>query len=291
RGDRSGLIGKNGSGKTTILKSILGELDLIDGSIKLGKNVEVAYFDQELGDLNNNNTVLDELWMVDPLTEAGRLRSFLARFGFRGEDVLKKVVVLSGGEKTKLALAKLLFFPANFLIFDEPTNHLDLDSRQALEDALRHYNGTYLIISHDRHFLDRVAERIVAIENGTVKIYNGNYSYYREKKTRESAPTVKKLTDPEKLREYTDFKKSSQTKGKIKKELRSVKSKIENMETILNRMENDIEYNIPKTKWEKLDAAFQEKNRIEEVLLNLYHKLEELKRLDAQYSNFERESH
>ncbi len=290
RGDRVGMIGRNGSGKTTILKSILGELDCLEGSISLGQKVDVAYFDQNLSEINENNTVLDEIWQVDPLAEAGRLRSFLARFGFRGEDALKKVAVLSGGEKTKLTLAKLLFFPANFLIFDEPTNHLDIDSRQALEEALVNYKGTLLIVSHDRYFLDRVAEKIIAIDDGKAKIYDGNYSYYKEKQESRKEAPLKKATDPERVKEYSDFKKLSQLKGRIKKDLRSVNSKIQDTENLLKITDANINLNIPKTDWEKLTAAHAEKGRLEELLLELYNRLEELKRLDAEYSDIERQS-
>ena len=290
RGDKIGLIGKNGSGKSTILKSILGELECLDGSISIGQKVDVAYFDQNLSELNEDNTVLDEIWQVDPLSEAGRLRTFLARFGFRGEDAMKKVSVLSGGEKTKLTLAKLLFFPANFLIFDEPTNHLDIDSRQALEEALMNYKGTLLIVSHDRYFLDRVAERIIAIEEGTTKIYEGNYSYYREKHEIAVEIPVKKMASQERLREYSDFKRLSQTKGRIKKELRSVGSKIQDTENLLKLTEANIDHNIPKTDWEKLTAAYEEKKRLEDLLLEHYNRLEELKRIDAEYSDIERQS-
>jgi len=288
RGDRVGLIGLNGSGKTTILKSILGELEIIDGKAEIGRKVDVAYFDQELSDLDETNTVLDELWLVDSRAEAGTLRSFLARFGFRGEDIFKKISVLSGGEKTKLVLAKLLFFPANFLIFDEPTNHLDIDSRQALEEALRNYNGTFLVVSHDRFFLNQVVDRIIAIDDRKVNIYHGNYSYYREKQNATVQAVEKRPPDPEKISQYTEFKKLSQKKGKIKKELRSIQSKIRDHETILHRLEDDIRYNIPRSDWGKLAAASQEKSRIEDLLLELYNELEELEKLNAEYSDTER---
>ena len=290
RGDRVGLIGPNGSGKSTILKTILGLIDAVEGSVEIGNKVEVAYFDQELSDLSDDNSVLDELWLVDPLTEAGRLRTFLARFGFRGEDVFKKVSVLSGGEKTKLALAKILFMPANLLIFDEPTNHLDLDSRQALEEALLNYGGTYLIVSHDRYFLDKIARRIAALEKGTVKIYQGNYSYYREKKDADREIPRKKETDPERISNYERFKKESQRKGQLKKDIRSTISKIQDYEKILARLEKDVNFNIPKTDWEKLAAASKEKTRVEEILLELYARLEVLKEKDAEYSDTERQS-
>jgi len=288
RGDRIGLIGLNGSGKTTILKSILGELDVIDGSAKIGQNVEVAYFDQELSDLDENNTILDELWLVDPLAEAGRLRSFLARFGFVGDDIFKKVTVLSGGEKTKLVLAKLLFFPSNFLIFDEPTNHLDIDSRQALEEALKDYTGTFLVVSHDRYFLDQITKKIIAVEKGGIKLYHGNYSYYKEKKEASGEIKIKKPTDPDKINQYTEFKKLSQKKGKIKKEIRSLKSKIKDHEAILIRLESDIRNDIPRSDWGKLAAASQEKSRIEDLLLEFYNRLEELEKLNAEYSDSDR---
>jgi ATP-binding cassette subfamily F protein 3 len=290
RGDRVGFIGKNGSGKTTVLKTIIGELEPVEGSIKVGRKVDPAYFDQELSELDENNNVLDELWLVDPMCEAGRLRGFLAKFGFTGDDVFKKVAVLSGGEKTKLALAKLMFKPANLLIFDEPTNHLDLDSRQALEEALREYTGTFLVVSHDRYFLDRVTEKIMAIEDNRIRTYPGGYSYYKEKKESEKPPPVKKSTDPGKLQQYMEFKKQSQVKGRLKKELRSVRSKIADHEKQLSRLDKDINYNIPKTDWQKLAEASEDKSRIEVELLGLYNRLEELERLNAEYTDADGES-
>ncbi|PKK84212.1 MAG: hypothetical protein CVT49_04390 [candidate division Zixibacteria bacterium HGW-Zixibacteria-1] len=285
RGDRLGFIGPNGTGKTTILKTILGEMDPVDGSVSIGQKVDVAYFDQELSELDESNSIIDEVWNLDPLIEAGRLRSFLARFGFTGENVFKKISVLSGGEKTKLSLAKLLFKPANLLIFDEPTNHLDIDSRHALEEALKNYTGTLVVVSHDRYFLDQVADRILSLENGRARIFNGNYSYYKEKKNEETAVPVRKTTAPEKIQQYVEFKKLSQAKGRIKKKLRSVKSKIEDLEKNLVRLDQDIRFNIPRSDWQKLADISSEKSSIEDALLELYCRLEELEKLDAQYSD------
>ena len=267
------------------MKTILREVELIKGSVQVGNKVDVAYFDQELSDLSDNNTVLDELWQVDYLAEAGRLRSFLARFGFRGEDVFKKISILSGGEKTKLVLAKLLFLPANFLIFDEPTNHLDIDSRQALEDALINYNGTFLIVSHDRYFLDRVIQKIAAVENDSVKIYGGNYTYYKEKMALKKPVPKKKIISQDKIQEYKEFKKQSRSKGKLKKEIRSIESKIKDHESASAQMEKDLNYNIPKTDWERLAEATKEKSSLEKELLRLYSRLDELKKLNAENSN------
>ncbi len=286
RTERIGLIGVNGSGKTTILKTILGEVAPITGSVKVGNKVDVAYFDQGLAELNNSNTILDELWQIDRLADSGRLRSFLAQFGFRGEEVFKKISILSGGEKTKLALAKLLFLPANFLIFDEPTNHLDIDARQALEDALKDYNGTLLVVSHDRYFLDRVTQRIAVVENDSVKTYDGNYSYYKEKTSKKIVvPKKKKVISKSKIQEYKEFKNQSRSKGKLKKDLRSTESKIKDNESTLVQLEKDLNYNIPKTSWTELVEAAQKKSSIEEELLKLYSKLDELKKLNDENSD------
>jgi ATP-binding cassette subfamily F protein 3 len=290
RGDRVGLIGPNGSGKTTILKTILGELNILEGSLKIGNNVEIAYFDQELENIDDHNTILDELWLVDTLAEAGRLRSFLARFGFRDDDVFKKVAILSGGEKTKLALAKLLFLPANFLIFDEPTNHLDIDARLALEEALKSYNGSFLIVSHDRYFLDCVVDRIAAVKNKSLRIYQGNYSYYRGKQELKTAKPVRKTTSHDKLKEYENFKKQSQTKGKLKKELQSTRLKIKDSETALAKIDRDLTYNIPKTDWGRLSEVSDEKKKLEKQLLKLYTHLEDLEKLNAENSDPDRKS-
>ncbi len=282
RGDKVGFVGKNGSGKSTILRTILGELEPLDGEIKIGKNVDYAYFDQELSDLNDNNTVIDELWQVDLSSEAGTLRSFLARFGFVGEDAFKPVRVLSGGEKTKLALAKILYKPANFLIFDEPTNHLDIDARQALEEALENYDGAYVIVSHDRYFLDRIAERILAVEDNRIRVYDGNYSFYREKALERREMVPDKKIDPGKKEQYYNFKEQSKIRGRIKKEIQSVKSKISDSEKKLSKLEEDLSHNIPKNNWEELARASEEKSKTEDLLLELYNRLEELEELDAE---------
>ncbi len=285
RGETIGLIGPNGCGKTTVIRTVLGDLELLSGSVAIGNKVEPAYFDQELSDLNEDNIVLDEIWELDNLAEPARIRTYLARFGFSGEDVFKKVQFLSGGEKTKLALAKILYRPANFLIFDEPTNHLDIDSRQALEEALIEYGGSCLLVSHDRYFLDRVADKIAAIENGRLKVYAGGYTYYKEKTALSEEAPKKKVPDPDKKRAYEEFKKLSQQKGRIKKELQSVRSKIADHEKILENLIADLDHNIPKSDWEKLEAASKEKLRVEDVLIDLYEKLEQLEAIDNENSD------
>ena len=189
RGEKVALVGRNGSGKSTLLKTLIGELEPVSGTVKLGNRVDVAYFDQDLSDLDLNSTVLDSLWEEDPMAEAGKIRSFLARFGFIGDDVFKMIGSLSGGEKTKLSLAKLLYNPANFIILDEPTNHLDIYAREALEKALNEYTGCLLVVSHDRYFLTKTVNRVMHVNNGQLSIYNGNFSYFTEK-TSEAASAM-----------------------------------------------------------------------------------------------------
>jgi ATP-binding cassette subfamily F protein 3 len=180
RGDRVGLVGPNGSGKTTLLKVAIGELRPLAGLARLGRSVEVGYFAQQRLEINPANTVLDDFAEVVADATRGELRHLLARFLFVEEDVFKLVGQLSGGEQSRLALAKLIMSRPTFLVLDEPTNHLDIDSRGALEGALREYSGTILVVSHDRYFLDAVVQRVLVIEGNGAHLHDGNYSAYRE---------------------------------------------------------------------------------------------------------------
>jgi ATP-binding cassette subfamily F protein 3 len=181
RGEALGIIGGNGTGKTTFLKTILGDLREIGGDIRWGTKTDIGYYAQNLEDLDARNEVLQELRRVAPLVESGALRGFLAGFLFTGEDVFKRVADLSGGEKGRLALAKLIYSQKNVLILDEPTNHLDIPSREALENALDEYPGTIITVSHDRFFLDKIATQILSFEpNGKIETFNGNYSEFHE---------------------------------------------------------------------------------------------------------------
>ncbi|MBM3477290.1 MAG: ABC-F family ATP-binding cassette domain-containing protein [Armatimonadetes bacterium] len=179
RGDRIGLVGPNGSGKTTLLKVAIGQLEPLSGRARLGRSVEVGYFAQERIELNPENIVIDDFAEVVPDASRGELRHLLARFLFVEEDVFKTVGQLSGGEMSRLALAKLIMTRPTFLVLDEPTNHLDIDSRGALETALREYSGTLLVVSHDRYFLDAVVNMVLVIEGDRAKLHDGNYSAYR----------------------------------------------------------------------------------------------------------------
>jgi ATP-binding cassette subfamily F protein 3 len=181
RGDRVGLLGPNGAGKTTLLRTIIGELQPLSGQVNIGHNVRIGYYSQTHVGLNSNRTIIDEIRQVSTLSEDGA-RSFLGRFLFSGDDVFKYVGALSGGERSRVALAKLTLQGSNFLVLDEPTNHLDLQSRQFLEDILSEFEGTLLFVSHDRYFIDSLATKVWVIEDGVLIPYLGNYTEYRTRK-------------------------------------------------------------------------------------------------------------
>src|SRR6185437_14302257 len=201
RGECLGIIGPNGSGKTTFLKTILNKLAPLAGEVRWGSKVQIGYYAQQLDDLDDRNEIIMELRRVAPSTvTAGELRSFLAKFLFTGDDVYKHVRDLSGGEKGRLALAKLIYSRVNVLVLDEPTNHLDIPSREALEEALSAYEGTIVTISHDRYFLDRVATQILALDGvGGAEHYDGDYTEYHDWKLgrREAAPVP--IVEPDNL--------------------------------------------------------------------------------------------
>ncbi|HUQ33575.1 MAG TPA: ATP-binding cassette domain-containing protein, partial [Pyrinomonadaceae bacterium] len=205
RGECLGIIGPNGSGKTTFIKSVLGKLAALAGEIRWGTKVQIGYYAQQLDDLDDRNEIIMELRRVAPSTvTAGELRSFLAKFLFTGDDVYKHVRDLSGGEKGRLALAKLIYSRVNVLVLDEPTNHLDIPSREALEDALDAYQGTIITISHDRYFLDRVATQILALDGeGGAEHYDGDYTEYHDWKAAQKRVVAQAQAPPAKPRETT----------------------------------------------------------------------------------------
>ena len=163
KGDSIALVGPNGIGKSTLLKTLVNKLQPLEGAFKFGSNVSISYYDQEQAELSSNKTVLNELWDEYPMKMEKEIRTVLGNFLFSGEDVLKPVSTLSGGEKARLALSKLMMEKGNVLILDEPTNHLDLDSKEVLENALIDYPGTILFVSHDRYFINRIATKVVEL--------------------------------------------------------------------------------------------------------------------------------
>ena len=251
RGERVALIGPNGIGKTTLLKAINKKLAPLSGRIRLGTNVSIGYYTQEQEDLNKTKTVLDELWDTYPQLEQTRVRSVLGNFLFSGDDVLKPVSSLSGGEKARVALAKLMLLNANFLILDEPTNHLDLLSKEVLENALDDYPGTLLFISHDRYFVNRLATRVVELSEDGVVSYLGNYDDYQEKlaqieadKKAQETVTVAKAKveaplDDHQLRRQMEKEQKRIEKKRLER-LGQVETRIAELEELIQMIEQEL---------------------------------------------------
>jgi ATP-binding cassette subfamily F protein 3 len=237
KGESLALVGPNGVGKSTLLKGIVDKLSFKTGTISFGSNVMVGYYDQEQANLTSNKTVLNELWDDYPSKPEKEIRTALGNFLFSGDDVLKIVSTLSGGEKARLALAKLMLQKANFLILDEPTNHLDLDSKQVLENALIDYPGTLLFVSHDRYFINRIANKIAELSPEGVEEFLGDYDYYVEKKA--EIEEIKELENIKANEERTvKVDKQSYKQDKEQKKLmRQRTRRIEEIETEVNKLE------------------------------------------------------
>jgi len=193
RGDKLGVVGPNGSGKSTLVKTLIGELAPQAGRVEIGSGVRIGYFDQKLGTLDEDLSLIDEIRSVRADLSPEVIRQYLAKFRFFGDDPFRQVRGLSGGERSRLAMAKIMLFPRNVLVLDEPTNHLDIPARETLEDALGSYEGTLIVVSHDRYFLDRVCTRLLVIDGDRLEAHLGNYSDWRrrlhEGKRPETPPT------------------------------------------------------------------------------------------------------
>ncbi|NYV68418.1 ABC-F family ATP-binding cassette domain-containing protein [Bacillus sp. Gen3] len=242
KGDSIALVGPNGVGKSTLLKSIIKKLTLLSGNISYGSNVTIGYYDQEQANLTSNKTVLNELWDDYPLKDEKEIRTVLGNFLFTGDDVLKTVSSLSGGEKARLALSKLLMQRANFLILDEPTNHLDLDSKEVLENALIDYPGTILFVSHDRYFINRLATKVIELSKEGTAEFLGDYDYYIEKQL-ELLELKRLKNEGQKLVEDkpNSARQSYQLDKEAKKLERQRKRRIEEIESTIEQYENELQ--------------------------------------------------
>ncbi len=245
-GDRIGIIGPNGVGKTTLLRILLGQLAYDQGHIKWGHKVYPAYFDQEHEELKRffNDNLLEVLWDIDSKRDEGELRNILAAFLFQGDDVFKAVANLSGGEKARLLLARLMISQANFLIMDEPTNHIDMETKEILETALSQYDGSLLFISHDRYFLNRIANKIFLFTEKGIKLYLGNYDDYLAHQARALAQAEllaqESRTTPTKTQLKLDRRKQKKEGLKIrdlKKNIKAIELEILDLETKIEKME------------------------------------------------------
>ena len=238
RSSKIALIGENGRGKTTLFKMILNKVKADTGTISIGKNVFLGYYDQEQSDLHNEKTIIDEIWDEFPKLTTTEIRNYLASFLFTGDDVFKIIQKLSGGEKCRINLLKLMLSKANFLLLDEPTNHLDIMSREALEKAMLTYDGTLIVISHDRYFLNKVIDKIYELEENGIKQYLGNYSYYLEKKKN---PHRYEGLDEENLgKTKTQIKEDRRKKKEAEKQAKAISVKLKTLEKEIALKEEDL---------------------------------------------------
>ena len=297
RGERVCIVGANGIGKTTLLKIMMGRIPYTEGYLKIGTNVEFGYYDQRQEQLDPNNTVMDEVHDSFKLYKDSEIRGFLGRFLFTNDDVFKEVGSLSGGEKARLALLKLMLRGDNVLMLDEPTNHLDIDSKETLEDALQAYPGTIIAISHDRYFLNKVATTIMELGPDGLTKYEGGYDYYEEKKA--SIESGKKYVRDLNTDEETDEEKSQ---NQVKSEAKA-KTKEERMEERRLKKQKEAEERRKQRKRDALEESITElEEQIEELQKKMYdpepatssiklgklsREMEELKtKLDAAYDEW-----
>ena len=285
RGEVVALIGDNGTGKTTILKIINGLLDADEGSVTLGTNVEIGYYDQEHHVLHEDKTLFEELQDEHPTMNNTEVRNVLAAFLFTEDDVFKKIKNLSGGEKGRVSLAKLMLSKGNFLILDEPTNHLDITSKEILEDAINAYEGTVLYVSHDRYFINRTADRIIELSDDTVTGYLGDYDYYVLKKG-QSAETKGNITSAEGNKaseppskgalDYKAQKEAAALKRKAENELKKVEERIEFLENQNKLLNEKMLEPLIATSSVKLQEITNEINKNTQELDELYIEWEKL---------------
>ena len=286
KGERVALIGNNGTGKTTILKILNGIIPADSGVVELGSNVYIGYYDQEHHVLDPDKTLFQEIQDAYPDLNNTRIRSTLAAFLFTGDDVFKYIRELSGGEKGRVSLAKLMLSNANLLILDEPTNHLDITSKEILENALNSYTGTVLYVSHDRYFINSTATRIIELTANTLVNYIGNYDYYLEKKDILTAAVIKESVSPtdsdntsvssNTKEQWLSSKEEQARLKKLKNNLARVEEQISSIEERLKEI--DEEYMNPDigSNTGRLMELHKEKEELDDKLNNLYEQWEEI---------------
>ncbi|MBE7099850.1 ABC-F family ATP-binding cassette domain-containing protein [Bacillus cereus] len=278
RGDSVALVGPNGIGKSTLLKSLVNKLPLLNGDVSFGSNVSVGYYDQEQANLTSSKRVLNELWDEYPLQPEKEIRTILGNFLFTGDDVLKPVSSLSGGQKARLALAKLMMQKSNLLILDEPTNHLDLNSKEILENALIDYPGTLLFVSHDRYFINRVTTTVVELSTEGAQEYLGDYDYYVEKKNemieraafeqqeqQENQAPVQKTVAQEKLN-YLEEKERKQLERQRTRKIEELEQNIVEFEEEIATLEDQLCLPEIYTDYEKASEITTKKQTLQEQL-------------------------
>ena len=273
--DHVGLVGVNGCGKTTLFRILTGKCPQDSGEYEYGTNVTVGYFDQLQQNLNLENTAVDEIWDTFPQMTQTEVRSALASFLFRGDEVFKPLSKMSGGERARISLAKLMLKGSNFLLLDEPTNHLDSASREELEKTLADYSGTLLIISHDRYFINKLADRVLVLDKNGITEYLGNYDYYVEHIRTEQ--TEVKTTAVKKEKPQNDYFLQKQRQSEERKK----QTRLKKAEEAIERLDEEIAQTQELLSGEEVAADY-------EKLIELTNKLEELqKEQEEQYAIWE----
>lgn len=285
RGDSVALVGPNGIGKSTLLKSLVDKLRPLNGSFSFGSNVSIGYYDQEQANLTSSKRVLDELWDDYPLQPEKEIRTVLGNFLFSGDDVLKPVSSLSGGQKARLALAKLMMQKSNVLILDEPTNHLDLSSKEILENALIDFPGTILFVSHDRYFINRIATKVIELSTDGAEEYLGDYDYYIEKKNemleraeleeQETNKPVQKQVAQEKLN-YIEEKERKKQERQRTRRIEELEENIAVMEEQISILEEQLCLPEVYADYERASDITAEKQTLQEQLEACMEEWEEL---------------
>lgn len=288
RGEKVALIGGNGTGKTTILKMINHIVSKDAGTIALGSRVHIGYYDQEHQVLSLHKTIFEEISDAYPDLNNTKIRNVLAAFLFTGDDVFKKIEDLSGGERGRVSLAKLMLSPANFLILDEPTNHLDIQSKSILEDAIRSYTGTVLVVSHDRYFINRIATRILELKDQKLYSFIGNYEYYDSHKEQvytaaaavapELADSVPDTTAPVSSAK-DDYKKQKEEQARIRKkenDIKKTEQQIEQIEAEISEIDREFEKPEIATNSAKLGELSKKREELSSKLSALYETWEDL---------------
>ena len=259
--ERVAIIGKNGIGKTTLFRILLEELYPDSGKFIIGSKVMIGYYDQEHASLSNNKTIFEEISDAYPKMTNTEIRNICASFLFKGEDVFKTMDVLSGGEKSRVVLMKLLLSKSNFLVLDEPTNHLDIESKEILEDALLDFEGTILFISHDRYFINKIATKIVAMEEEGSMTFIGNYDDYMSKKTPDD-----EIRGTVKNKDYLEAKKQQAQKRKQENNIKKIEKEITQLEEEINDLNELLHSEDIINDYKKYNEYLDEVNRKEELL-------------------------
>ena len=275
KGDRVAVIGQNGIGKSTLLKTVMKELKPKKGSIKYGASLDIGYYDQELQGLDPTKTVIDTVWDRHKTMPEKDVRSILASFLFTAKDIDKTVGQLSGGQKARLTLTVLSLEHNNFLLMDEPTNHLDLEAKEVLEQALQSYDGTLLFVSHDRYFINQLANKIVEIKNGVAQVYEGDYSYYLDEKNKQDSASEnessenREIVEPEQNKNklsYQEQKLRDSQKRKLQREVENTENKIEKLEKEQKDIQSQMADPAIATNFDKLGPLQEQLNAVQKQL-------------------------